>query len=504
MLPAVYDRSEPKTASDNAATGADDSAGIAGNARSAVDLAAAVRAGELSPRQSTDIALAAAEDAQRRLNAFISITTERARSRADSATGPNASRGPLAGVPLVVKDNLCVEGERTTAASRILEDFVPPYSATVVERLEAAGAIVVAKANMDEFGMGSTNENSAFGPVLNPHDPGRVAGGSSGGSAAAVAAGVAPLALGSDTGGSVRLPAAFCGVVGFKPTYGSLSRYGLISYASSLDQVGVLARAVSDVRLAFEALRGADPRDATSFTEPPLDRRPTSGPWRVGVIEELSGDGVSSSARAALATTIERLRADGVEVVTVSLPGVRYAVAAYYLIATAEASSNLARYDGTIYGARVEGSSSGAQGAGQEQVMTLTRGTLFGREVRRRVLMGSFALSAGYYDAYYGRALKVRRLLADAFHDAFGEVDALLSPTAVGPAYELGEKLADPVAMYVGDIATCLANLGGLPAISVPAGRDDQGLPLGVQLMGRAGADDELLAGATRLESLLA
>jgi len=428
----------------------------------------------------------------------------------------------LAGVPVVVKDNLCVEGTRTTAGSRLLEGFVPPYSATVVERLEAAGAVVVAKANMDEFGMGSTNENSAYGPVLNPHDTKRVAGGSSGGSAAAVAAGVVPLALGSDTGGSVRLPAAFCGVVGFKPTYGSLSRYGLISYASSLDQVGVLARSVGDVQVAFEVMRGADPRDATSFDSAPpwpqaqpatkgdADRAP-----RIGVIEELSGDGVSDAARNALEQAVERLQADGVEVVRLRLPTVETAVAAYYLIATAEASSNLARYDGTIYGARYDASSSSssdtaggvsgasASDAGQETVMTRTRGTLFGREVRRRVLMGSYALSAGYYEAYYGRALKVRRLLASDLATALGAVDALLSPTAVSTAYGLGEKLGDPVAMYVGDVATCLANLAGLPAISVPAGFDG-GLPLGVQLMGAIGADDRLLATAARLESLLA
>jgi len=396
---------------------------------------------------------------------------------------------------VVVKDNICVAGVRTTAASRILESFVPPYSATVVERLEAAGAVVVAKANLDEFGMGSTSENSAFGPVLNPMATDRVAGGSSGGSAAAVAAGVVPLALGTDTGGSVRLPAAFCGVIGFKPTYGALSRYGVIAYASSLDQVGVMARNVDDVRLAFGVMRGHDARDATSLAGGggsggrSDDRSRDDGrPKRVGVIRELAGSGMSAAALASLADARRTLTGLGVEVVDVSLPSVAHAVAAYYVIATAEASSNLARYDGMLYGGRV-----GSDADGQEGVMTSTRGSLFGREVRRRILLGSFALSAGYYDAYYGRAMKVRRLLAQELSGALEGCAALLSPTATGEAYRLGEKLSDPIAMYVGDIATCLANLGGLPAISLPCGGGESGLPLGVQLMAAARADDALL-----------
>jgi len=452
----------------------------------ATDLAAATRADPRSAARAVEHAVTRAAQEQARLNAFITII-DAAASAIDRPV-----EGPLAGVPVVVKDNICVAGTRTTAASRMLADFVPPYTATVVERLEAAGAVVVAKANLDEFGMGSTNENSAFGPVVNPLANDRVAGGSSGGSAAAVAAGVVPLALGTDTGGSVRLPAAFCGVIGFKPTYGALSRYGVISYASSLDQVGVMARSVADVRLAFAVMRGPDPRDATSRSVGGTAGKAS----RIGVITELAGHGMSEDALASLEQAKERFTGLGYEVVEVSLPSSAHAVAAYYVIATAEASSNLARYDGMSYGGRV-----GANAAGQEDVMTATRGSLFGREVKRRILLGSFALSAGYYDAYYGRAMRVRSLLSREMAAALAGCDLLLSPTATGEAYGLGEKLTDPIAMYVGDVATCLANLAGLPAISLPCGTGGSGLPLGVQLLGAAGSDDTLLAVASSFAS---
>lgn len=474
---------------------------------SARRIAEAVRSRSVSATAVIGAALERASAVGSATNAFITIAEEHAMERAaavDRQVGDGALRSalPLAGVPVVVKDNICVAGVRATAGSRILERFVPPYDATVVERLEAAGAVVVAKANLDEFGMGSTNENSGFGMVRHPQAPDRVPGGSSGGSAVGVASGVAPLALGSDTGGSVRLPAAFCGVVGFKPTYGALSRYGLVAYASSLDQVGVMANDVDDVALAMRVMAGADPHDATSFALTLPETLP-SGPdlagRRIGVIRELAGDGMTGDALAALGRARARLARLGAEVVEVGLPAVRYAVAAYYVIATAEASSNLARYDGMLYGERV-----GDDADGQEAVMTRTRGRLFGREVRRRVLMGSFALSSGYYEAYYGRALKVRRRIADEMTAALEHVDLLLSPTATGVAYRAGEKLDDPIAMYVGDVATCLANLAGVPAVSVPMGAGEAGLPLGAQLMAAPGEDAMLLSAAAALQDAAA
>lgn len=473
---------------------------------SARQTAEAVTAGVATAEQTVADALERVERA-RRLGAFLAVPAERALARAralDEARRAGAASGPLEGVPIVVKDNLCVEGVVTTAGSRSLERFVPPYSATVVRRLEAAGAVVVAKSNLDEFGMGSSNENSAFGPVKNPWDPARVSGGSSGGSAAAVAAGVVPLALGTDTGGSVRLPASFCGIVGFKPTYGRLSRYGVVAYASSLDQVGVLARDAADVALAMRVMAGQDALDATSLDVPATDfedstpggrlddhdEHPLAG-VRVGVVRELAGDGNADDVRIALERTCSDLVALGAEVVELSVPTVRYAVATYYLIATAEASSNLARYDGMIYSTRI-----GADALGQEAVMARSRAETLGREVRRRVLMGSYALSAGYYNAYYGKALKVRRLLADDVAHAFESVDLLLTPTTPDVAYPFGEKTSDPLAMYLGDVCTCLANLVGLPAVSVPTAADGSGLPIGMQLLAPPLADARLLEAA--------
>jgi len=476
---------------------------------SAWHTASAVRRGVQSAEQGVRSALARAEAASR-LNAFVTVTSERALARAaeiDAAVARGEEPGLLAGVPVAVKDNLCLEGVRTTAGSLALDAFTPPYSATTVARLEAAGAVVIAKSNLDEFGMGSTNENSAFGPVLNPWDETRVPGGSSGGSAAAVAAGVVPLALGTDTGGSVRLPAAFCGVLGVKPTYGRLSRYGVVAFASSLEQVGVLSRSSRDAALALAAMAGADPHDATSLDVgvddlrallvegDGADGRALDG-LRVAVLRELSGDGNEPGVLQGLERTVRALDALGAEVGEVSVPSVRHAVAAYYLVATAEASSNLARYDGMIYSARV-----GADADGQEAVMRRSRGRTLGREVRRRVLMGSFALSAGYYDAYYGKALKVRRVIADDLAGAFEHADVLLTPTAPSSAYRLGEKLDDPLAMYVGDVCTCLANLSGLPAVSVPAGRSGEGLPTGVQLLAPPLQDARLLRVAAALEA---
>ncbi len=492
-----------------------------GGMTSAWELAREVRAGRRSAAGVVENALRRAEAAAP-LNALLTVAADRARERArsvDATVAAGDDPGPLAGVPLVVKDNLCLEGVRTTAGSRSLEGFVPPYSATAVERLERAGAIVIAKANLDEFGMGSSNENSAFGPVRNPWDPERVPGGSSGGSAAAVAAGVVPLALGTDTGGSVRLPAAFCGVLGVKPTYGRVSRYGLIAYASSLDHIGVLSRSSRDAALALAVMAGVDARDGTSLEADTdalravaglaADGQSSAAPVaadgggagdlrgvRVAVVRELSGAGNASGVLQGLERTVAALRALGAEVVEASVPSVEHAVAAYYLVATAEASSNLARYDGMIYSTR-----EGEDFEGQEAVMRRSRGLTLGREVRRRVLMGSFALSAGYYDAYYGKALKVRRVIADDLARAFEGADLLLTPTAPSAAYRLGEKVDDPLAMYLGDVCTCLANLSGLPAVSVPAGRTEEGLPTGVQLMAPALQEALLLRVSAALEA---
>jgi len=444
--------------------------------------------------------------AARDLNALVAVLEARALDRAaavDAAVARGLDPGPLAGVPVVVKDNLCMEGVPATAGSKALEAFVPPYTATAVARLEAAGAVVIAKSNLDEFGMGSTNENSAFGPVLNPWDRERVPGGSSGGSAAAVAAGVVALALGTDTGGSVRLPASFCGLLGVKPTYGRVSRHGLIAYASSLDQVGVLTRSSRDAALALSVMAGVDPCDGTSLDADAgalealaAAGRPESvAGLRVAVVRELSAEGNDPGVLRGIDATLGALRGLGAEVREVSVPSVRHAVAAYYLVATAEASSNLARYDGMIYSSR-----DGEDALGQEAVMRRSRGRSLGREARRRVLMGSFALSAGYYDAYYGKALKVRRLIAEDLASAFGDADVLLTPTAPTPAYRLGEKQGDPLAMYVGDVCTCLANLAGIPAVSVPAGRTEAGLPTGVQLLAPALEEARLLRLAAALE----
>ncbi len=470
---------------------------------SAREVVADVRAGRRSARSTVDEALAAAERTVS-LNAFVTLASERARARADAVDAMVAAGGdpgPLAGVPVAVKDNLCTRGLRTTAGSALLRDFVPPYDATVVARLEAAGAIVIGKTNLDEFGMGSSTETSAFGAAHHPLDPDRVAGGSSGGSAIAVAAGVVPLALGTDTGGSVRQPAAFCGVIGLKPTYGRLSRHGVIAYVSSLDQVGVIARDADDAGLALAVMAGRDPRDATTVDggfEDVAARDPFRGadgrPLRVGRVTSLWGAGVAPGVRAALDATVVRLEDAGAEVVDVPVPLADVAVAAYYVIATAEASSNLARYDASLYGERV-----GVWGEGHEAVARASRARGLGAEVQRRILMGSFALSAGHVDAYFERAARVRRRIALQLAEAHERVDVLLAPTAPTVAWRLGERLADPLSMYVADVTTCLANLAGLPAVSVPAGTGEFGLPVGAQLIGPAWSEARLLGLARAL-----
>jgi aspartyl-tRNA(Asn)/glutamyl-tRNA(Gln) amidotransferase subunit A len=408
-----------------------------------------------------------------------------------------ARRGDLAGIPFVHKDLFCTAGVRTSCGSRMLAEFVSPYDATVVARLNAAGAVCVGKANMDEFAMGSSNENSHFGPVRNPWDRTRVPGGSSGGSAALVAAGVVPFATGSDTGGSVRQPAAFCGITGIKPTYGRVSRYGMIAYASSLDQAGVLARRAEDCARVLQCIAGPDARDATCAERAPDDYVAALSAGvrglRIGVVRELFGAGVDPAVADATHAALRELEAAGAQLIDVALPALEHAIAAYYVIAPAEASSNLARYDGVRYGHRC------AQPRDLDDLYCRSRTEGFGAEVRRRILAGTYVLSAGYYDAYYVRAQRVRRLIANEFARAFAEVDVLAGPTTPTPAFRLGEKLADPLAMYAADVNTVAVNLAGLPAISLPAGFVD-GLPVGLQLIGAAFDEARLFAAGHALQ----
>jgi aspartyl-tRNA(Asn)/glutamyl-tRNA(Gln) amidotransferase subunit A len=420
------------------------------------------------------------------IGAYLTVARERALAQAarlDALAEKGEPLPPLAGVPIAVKDVLVTRGLRTTAASKMLADYVPPYDATAVARLEAAGAVVVGKANCDEFAMGSSNENSAFRPVRNPRDPERVPGGSSGGSAAAVAAGTAVAALGSDTGGSIRQPAALCGVVGLKPTYGRVSRYGLIAFASSLDHVGPFGNTVADCALLLRAIAGHDPLDSTSADLPVPDyaaelEKPVRG-LKLGVPREYFGEGLDGEVHAAVEAAIEKMKRAGCEVVPVSLPHTEYAVPAYYVVATAEASSNLARYDAVRYGARAPGA------ATLSEMYRRSRSAGFGAEVKRRILLGTYVLSAGYYDAYYLKAQKVRSLVARDFQQAFAQVDAIVTPTTPTPAFKLGEKTDDPLAMYLADVYTVTANLAGIPGISVPCGKSSGGLPIGLQVLGK-------------------
>ncbi len=420
------------------------------------------------------------------LNIYLTLTKERAleqAARVDAMAAQGDTLPPLAGIPVAVKDVLVVRGVPSTAGSKILKGYQPPYDATVVARLEAAGAVLLGKLNCDEFAMGSSNENSAYGPVRNPVDPERVPGGSSGGSAAAVAANMAVATLGSDTGGSIRQPASFCGVVGVLPTYGRVSRYGLIAFASSLDRVGPFAANVRDAATLLGVIAGHDPNDATSSPAPVPDYaaesdKPVEG-LRIGVPPEYFGEGLDPDVRAAIEKGIDALRAAGCAVKPVSLPTTRYAIPAYYLVATAEASANLARFDGVRYGYRSPAS------ATLSDMYSHSRDEAFGAEVKRRILLGTYALSAGYYDAYYLKAQKVRRLLADEFLRAFAEVDAIVTPTSPVPAFKLGEKADDPLAMYLADIYTVTASLAGICGVTVPCGTTPAGLPVGMQVLAR-------------------
>ena len=468
------------------------------NGATVVALARRLRAGEVSARELAQQALAAARQ-RADLNAFITLDAERAGAAAAAADAARAGGrdAPLLGIPFAHKDIFCTRGLRTTCASRMLADFVPPYDAHVAERLDAAGAVLLGKANMDEFAMGSSNENSAFGAAANPWDIARVPGGSSGGSAAAVAAGIVPFATGTDTGGSIRQPAAFCGITGLKPTYGRVSRYGMIAYASSLDCGGVLARTAEDCAHVLAALAGHDPRDATSARHPvddyvPALAQPLAG-LRIGLAREYFGDGVDAGVAAAVHAALRELEGLGARLVDIALPNAAHAIPAYYVIAPAEASSNLSRYDGVRYGHRC------ADPTSLEDLYTRSRAEGFGAEVQRRILTGTYVLSAGYYDAYYLRAQRVRRRIADDFAAAFADVDLIAGPTTPTPAFRIGEKSGDPLALYAADVNTVAVNLAGLPAISLPAGFV-AGLPVGLQLIAPAFAEARLLQAGHRLQ----
>jgi aspartyl-tRNA(Asn)/glutamyl-tRNA(Gln) amidotransferase subunit A len=467
----------------------------------------AVADGDVSAVEVCRTSLERLEAVNGTLNAFNTIAADRALQRAaeiDRRRAAGETLGPLAGVPVAIKDNLCVRGMRTTASSRILEQFIPPYDATVVQRIEDAGAVIVGKTNCDEFAMGSSNENSAFGPVRNPWATDRTPGGSSGGSAAAVAARCVPLALGSDTGGSIRQPAAFCGVVGLKPTYGRVSRYGLLAFASSLDQIGPISRTAADAAMALGVLAGGDVADATASRQPVPDFSASlTGDVtgvRIGVPSAFIAEGVDEGVRRAFEVALGTLERAGATLVDIGLPHARYAIPVYYLVATAEASSNLARYDGVRYGYR----SSHLGDDGLKAMYSRTRDEGFGPEVKRRIMLGTYVLSAGYYDAFYLKAQKVRTLLRQDYQQAFEQVDVVAMPTSPIPPFRLGEKTEDPLQMYLADVFTVSANLAGLPAISVPCGfvERNERLPVGLQLTGRLFDESTLLRVADAYERI--
>jgi len=466
---------------------------------SAVDIAWNVRNNIISAADVLERHLAAIDEREGDIHAFNLVLADEARARAagiDEAVAAGNDPGPLAGVPIALKDNMCTHGIPTTCSSKILLGWRPPYDATVVTKLHEAGAIIVGKTNLDEFAMGSSTENSAFGPTRNPRDTSRVPGGSSGGSAAAVAAGFAAASLGSDTGGSIRQPAALCGVVGVKPTYGAVSRYGLVAFASSLDQIGPFANDVADAALVLEAISGHDQMDSTSIRQGPLDisRQLDMGVagLRVGRITDLP-EGASPDVAARLDEAFDALRDAGAEIVDVEVPAFGYGLTAYYLIAPAEASSNLARYDGVRFGHRVEAPDTNA-------MYMATRTDGFGAEVKRRIMLGTYALSAGYYDAYYGRALRVRRRIAADFAAAYERADVLLTPASPTVAFRLGDKTADPMSMYLCDTYTIPSNLTGDPGMSVPFGTGDDGLPVGVQVLAPALEESRMFRTAAELE----
>jgi len=480
---------------------------IAGESRPAFwpvpRLAQALEEGEITAIDLVNDCIARIDEWNEELNAFLFVDRHGALAAAKESLDRRRAgrgRGPLDGIPFALKDNIVARGMPATCGSRILEGFVSPYDATLTQRMKEAGAILLGKLNLDEFAMGSSNEHSAFGPAKNPHDLTRVPGGSSGGSCVAVAAGMVPLAFGSETGGSVRLPASFCGVVGLKPSYGRISRSGLVAFGSSLDQIGPVARTVDGIALALRTVAGLDPNDATSHPaavpdyfaslESPLPR------LRVGVVKEFLGEGVDEHVRRTIRRAVETLQSSGFELQEVSLPHAAYGVSAYYVVASAEASSNLARFDGARYGRRAENVDS------LEDLYTKSRSEGFGDEVKRRIMIGTFALSSGYYDAYYGRAMRARGLIARDFANAFAKVDVLASPVSPTPAFRLGDRVDDPLAMYLTDAMTIPANLAGVPAISVPCPCEEGELPVGLHLQAPFLGEERLLRIAAAFEKV--
>jgi aspartyl-tRNA(Asn)/glutamyl-tRNA(Gln) amidotransferase subunit A len=464
------------------------------------EAAAALRAGSLTAGDLLEDVLERASMTEADLHAYLTLDADRARvaaGRSDERIAAGTPLGPLDGIPIALKDNMCTRSVETTCASQILAGYHPPYDATVVRRLKEAGAVLTGKTNLDEFAMGSSTENSGYGPTRNPWNPNRVPGGSSGGSAAAVAAGSALAALGSDTGGSIRQPAALCGVVGVKPTYGVVSRYGLIAFGSSLDQIGPFTRTVADAATVLGVIAGHDPLDATSwrgdYPDPTAALESGVNGMRIGVIRELDGEGYEPEVTHASLRTLDALSDAGAEIVEVSIPTCDVALSTYYLIAPAEASANLARFDGIRYGLRVPGATT-------EEMMAKTRGEGFGPEVTRRILLGTYALSAGYYDAFYGQAQKVRTLVKREFAAAYTEVDALVSPASPTVAFELDARTSDPLAMYLSDVCNIPANLTGHPAMTVPVGLDSQGLPIGFQVMAPALGEATMFRVAAEVE----
>ena len=509
------------------------------NEMAAHELAPRIKSGEVTAEEAARAVLRLIDEKDPAINAYLAVQPEAVIADArdvDRRVAAGESTGPLAGVPIAIKDAICTKGLETTCASRILEGFVPPYDATVIARLREADAVIIGKTNMDQFGMGSSNENTGFEVCRNPLDTARVPGGSSGGSAAALAAGTAVLALGEDTGGSIRQPAAFCGVVGLKPTYGRVSRYGIIAYGSSFDQVGPMARNVEDCARLLGVIAGHDPMDTTSSSEAVPDYTATLKQGiegvRVGVPEEYMAEGLDAAVKESVGKAIERMEALGARVESVHLPHTEYAVAAYYILVTAEASSNLARYDGVKYGYRgdadgtstaglagggaAEGAGGGAaataaettagSGAGIDSEDRLdamygsTRSGGFGLEVKRRIMLGTYVLSAGYYDAYYDKAQRVRTLIKGDFDQAFEKVDLLVAPTTPTTAFRIGEKIDDPLQMYLSDVYTVPINLAGVPAISVPCGQDPGGLPIGLQIIGPHFGEERILRAAYAFE----